>query len=104
MVDGRERGVRSTTDSDAQAAGFSPTTTPTGNEGQTLKAQAARTMQTKAAVEIEAGPVKIKGIDSPITYVIIFAIIGVMILYIYAKYLHQPVTRVARRIIRRKKK
>lgn len=69
-----------------------------------MKLHTAVQRRARTSVELEAGPLKVKGKDTLITYVIIFAIIGVAVLYIYAKYLHQPVARVARRIIRRKKK
>lgn len=49
--------------------------------------------QTKQSIKIEAGPIKIQGADSVVTYIALVGLIGLVSLYIYAKYLHHKVVR-----------
>lgn len=42
-----------------------------------------------AAVNVEAGPIKLQGNTSPVTYMTIFCITIVLLFFIYAKYIHK---------------
>ncbi len=54
-------------------------------------------------VSVEVGPAKIKGDDTPITYLVILGVLALSVFWIYAKYIHRHAVNHVKRVVQRNK-